>query len=297
MGGDDEITVVLELGRPSPSSRTVGRVREVVSERWRVTPGEIVDLAQIDPATTPAAPGDGDKERTLKVADELRTELAGLQERLYAERKQSLLVVLQAIDAGGKDGTIKHVFGGLNPSSCRVASFGVPSDKELAHDFLWRVHPHAPARGEVVVFNRSHYEDVLVVRVKQLVEEAVWRGRYRLINDFELNLAAAGTRVVKIFLHISEEEQAERFRARLNDPTKRWKFRRADLEDRALWDQYRDAFAEAVSQTATGYAPWYVVPADRKWYRNWAVSRILVDTLDAMAPHYPPGEDLDDVVI
>lgn len=270
---------------------------EGLSESWRVTPGNGVDLSQIDPASTPDAPAEGDKAATRSAADALRSELAGLQERLYAEGRRSLLVVLQAIDAGGKDGTIKHVFGGLNPSSCRVASFGVPSESELAHDFLWRVHPHAPGRGEVVVFNRSHYEDVLVVRVKKLVEESVWRSRYRLINDFEFNLVAAGTQVVKIFLHISPAEQAERFRARLADPTKQWKFRRGDLEDRALWSQYQSAFGEAVFQTATGCAPWYVVPADRKWYRNWAVSRILVDTLTAMDPQYPPGEDLSDVVI
>lgn len=271
-------------------------MNEAISERWRTTPGEIIDLAAIDPGDISDAPG-GDKGRTREAAGELIVELADLQERLYAERTRSLLVVLQAIDAGGKDGTIKHVFAGLNPSSCRVASFGVPSENELAHDFLWRVHPQVPGRGDVVVFNRSHYEDVLVVRVKQLVDEEIWRGRYRLINDFEFNLAAAGTQVVKIFLHISKEEQAERFRARLADPTKRWKFRRGDLDDRALWPHYQAAFAEAVSQTATGYAPWYIVPADRKWYRNWAVSRILVDTLTAMAPQYPTGEDLSDVVV
>jgi PPK2 family polyphosphate:nucleotide phosphotransferase len=224
-------------------------------------------------------------------------ELAGLQERLYAEGERSLLVVLQALDAGGKDGTIKHVFRGLNPAGSKVVSFKVPSAEERSHDFLWRVHAKAPARGEVVVFNRSHYEDVLVVRVHGLVPDDVWRPRYGFINDFEANLAAAGTRIVKLFLHISKEEQAERFQARLDDPTKHWKFRTGDLAERARWDDYQAAFEEAISNTSTAAAPWYVVPADRKWYRNWAVGRILVETLQGMDPQYPPGEDLAGVVV
>jgi PPK2 family polyphosphate:nucleotide phosphotransferase len=216
---------------------------------------------------------------------------------LFAEGSLSVLVVLQAIDAGGKDGTVKHLFKGLNPASCRVVSFRAPSDEERAHDFLWRVHRQTPARGEVVVFNRSHYEDVLVVRVQGLAPESVWRPRFELIRDFEHNLAVAGTTVVKLFLHISAEEQAERFRARLADPTKQWKFRRGDLDDRARWADYQTAFAEAIAETSTDEAPWYVVPADRKWFRNFAVTTILIDTLEALDPRYPPGEDLAGVVV
>jgi PPK2 family polyphosphate:nucleotide phosphotransferase len=263
--------------------------------RWRVEPGDKVRLDKVDTRSTDGAPGD--KDETGKAVEDLHAELDGLQERLYAEGRQSLLVVLQAIDAGGKDGTIKHVFRALNPAGCRVVSFKVPSEEERSHDFLWRVHAKAPATGEVVVFNRSHYEDVLVVRVHDLVPEEVWRPRYDFINDFEANLAAAGTRIVKLYLHISKEEQAERFQARLDDPTKRWKFRKGDLEERARWDDYVAAFEEAISRTSTATAPWYVVPADRKWYRNWAVSRILVETLGDMDPQYPPAEDLTGVVV
>jgi PPK2 family polyphosphate:nucleotide phosphotransferase len=265
------------------------------SGRWRVAPGTKVDLGEIDARSTDGAPGD--KADTQEVVDGLHEELAGLQERLYAEGERSLLVVLQAIDAGGKDGTIKHVFRGLNPAGSRVVSFKVPSEEERSHDFLWRVHARTPAKGEVVVFNRSHYEDVLVVRVHDLVPEKVWRPRYEFINDFEANLAAAGTRIVKLYLHISKEEQAERFRARLDDPSKRWKFRTGDLEERKRWDDYVGAFEEAISRTSTDHAPWYVIPADRKWYRNWAVSRILVETLEDMDPRYPPAEDLSGVEV
>ncbi len=265
------------------------------ARRWRVEPGTKVHLGTIDTRSTDGAPGD--KGSTEAVMDDLLKELQGLQERLYADGGQSLLVVLQAIDAGGKDGTIKHVFRGLNPAGCKVVSFKVPSEEELSHDFLWRAHDKAPAKGEVVVFNRSHYEDVLVVRVHDLVPEDVWRPRFDFINDFEANLAASGTRIVKLYLHISKEEQAERFQARLDDPTKQWKFRKGDLDERARWDDYMAAFEEAITRTSTDCAPWYVVPADRKWYRNWAVSRILVETLEDMDPQYPQAEDLTGVVI
>ena len=262
---------------------------------WRVKPGAPVDLAEVDPRGTPGAPGD--RHVTTAAFDGLHDRLRNLQERLWAEHRQSLLVVLQAIDAGGKDGTVKHVFRGLNPAGARLVSFRAPSEEELAHDFLWRIHRHTPGAGEVVVFNRSHYEDVLVVRVHELVPEDVWRPRYELINQFEANLAAAGTRIVKLYLHISREEQAERLRARISDPDKRWKFRLGDLDERARWDDYRAAFEEALSRTSTAAAPWFVVPADRKWYRNWVVSRILVDTLEDMAPQYPPGDDVEGVVV
>ncbi len=265
------------------------------ADLWRVAPGARVDLAALDPASTPGAPGG--KEETKATFAELRSRLRHSQERLWAEGRQSLLVVLQAMDAGGKDGTIKHLFRGLNPVGARVASFKVPTEEERAHDFLWRVHRQTPGAGEIAVFNRSHYEDVLVVRARQLAPEAVWRPRYGFIDDFEENLAAAGTRILKLFLHISREEQARRFQDRLDDPTKRWKFRRGDLQERALWDDYQAAYTEAIERTSTPHGPWFVVPADRKWYRNWAVSRIVLAELDTMDPAYPPAEDLDGVVI
>ncbi|MEW6154003.1 MAG: PPK2 family polyphosphate kinase [Actinomycetota bacterium] len=266
------------------------------SERWLVRPGEQVDLGSVDTRSTAGAPGD--KDETSATFADLDVRLAGLQERLWAERRQSLLLVLQAMDAGGKDGTAKHLLRPVHPIGCRAVSFRVPSAEEAAHDFLWRVHKRTPAKGEIVVFNRSHYEDVLVVRVHSLVPEEVWRPRYRLISDFEANLAAAGTKVVKVFLHVSREEQARRFHDRLVDPTKRWKFRAGDLDDRARWDDFRAAYTEAIERTTTEASPWYVVPADRKWYRNWAVSNIVIETLEAMAPAYPPGEEgIEDVVV
>ena len=265
------------------------------SARWRVEPGSEVRLDKVDTRSTDGAPGG--KKETDAASKDLYGKLAALQERLYAEGERSLLVVLQALDAGGKDGTIKHVFRGLNPAGSKVVSFKVPSKEEASHDFLWRVHAKAPAQGDVVVFNRSHYEDVLIVRVHDLVPEEVGRPRYGFINDFEATLAAAGTRIVKLFLHISKEEQAERFQARLDDPTKHWKFRKGDLDERARWDDYTAAFEEALTRTSTEHAPWHVIPADRKWYRNWAVGRILVETLEEMDPQYPPGEDLTGVTV
>lgn len=258
-------------------------------DRWRIPPSTPIDLREVNPRTTDGAPGD--KAATTKASDELREELAGLQERLWAEQRQSLLVVFQAIDAGGKDGAIKKVFSGVNPQGVRVRSFKQPTEEELAHDFLWRVHPHTPGRGEIAIFNRSHYEDVLVVRVHNLVPEAVWRPRFQHIVGFEESVASAGTGIVKLFLHISKEEQADRFQARLDDPTKRWKYRAADLAERARWDDYQAAFAEAIARTSTDAAPWFVIPADRKWYRDWAVLTILVETLRAMDPQYPAPEN------
>jgi PPK2 family polyphosphate:nucleotide phosphotransferase len=266
------------------------------SARFVVAPGTGFSLAGRDPAATDGAPG-GKKETKTLLAD-LAEHLGALQERLYAESTRSLLIVLQAMDAGGKDGTVKHVFAGVNPQGVRVTSFKVPTELELAHDFLWRVHARVPQHGEIGVFNRSHYEDVLVARVHELVDESTWRRRYRHINHFEALLADAGTRVVKLFLHISPEEQAERLQARLDDPTKRWKFRRGDLAERARWDDYMAAYEEAIARTSTEHAPWYVIPADRKWFRNWAVSRIVIEALEAMDPRYPdPAEDLDGITV
>ena len=266
------------------------------SHRWRVKPGSKVALSDIDPRDPAGAPGD--KDATVAASAALMDRLRVLQERLYAEDRRSVLVVLQAMDAGGKDGTVKHVFTGVNPAGMSVSSFKAPSHKELAHDFLWRVHLRVPERGQIGVFNRSHYEDVLVVRVDGLAPESVWRPRYEAIADFERNLAREGTTIVKFFLHISKEEQAERLQARLDDPEKHWKFNPADLEARDQWDDYQDAYAEAIERTSTDDAPWFVVPADRKWYRNWVVSTVLVETLERLDPRFPdPPEGLDGFII
>ncbi|MDQ1374059.1 MAG: hypothetical protein QOJ09_1397 [Actinomycetota bacterium] len=251
-----------------------------------------IDLATIDPATTDGAPGD--RQATKDAMKDLRHRLAELQGRLYAEGERALLVVLQALDAGGKDGTIKHVFKGVNPQGCTVAAFKQPNDHELQHDFLWRVHQNTPHKGMIGIFNRSHYEDVLIVRVHDLVPTHVWKRRYELIRDFEHELRLeGGIRVVKFYLHVSKDEQADRFRRRLTRPDKRWKFSRADIEERKHWDDYRAAFNDAIAATTTDDAPWYVIPADNKWYRNWCVLTTLVETLEDMDPQYPqPSGDL-----
>jgi PPK2 family polyphosphate:nucleotide phosphotransferase len=261
-----------------------------------VTPGTEVDLAAIDPGSTEGAPGD--KVGTKAAIKGLRDRLIDLQARLWADGTQSLLVVLQAMDAGGKDGTIKHVFKGVNPQGCRVTSFKQPNDTELAHDFLWRIHQNTPRKGMIGIFNRSHYEDVLVVRVHDLVPDDVWRRRYELINDFEQQLSSDHTRIVKFFLHISKDEQAERFRRRLARADKRWKFSRSDLAERKSWDEYQLAFEDALSRTSTGRAPWYVIPANNKWYRNWCIGTTLVETLEDMDPQFPPAEEgLDEIEV
>jgi PPK2 family polyphosphate:nucleotide phosphotransferase len=213
--------------------------------------------------------------------------LAHYQSALYAEGRRALLVVLQGRDAAGKDGLIRKVFGAFGPQGCQVTSFSAPSEAELAHDFLWRVHLAAPPRGRVGVFNRSHYEDVLAVRVRELAPEEVWRRRYDHINDFERLLTDEGTTVLKFFLHISQEEQRERLRRRLTNPEKNWKFREGDLDDRALWTGYARAYEDALSRCSTPWAPWYVVPADKKPVRNYLVAHVLVDTLARMDPQYP----------
>ena len=251
-----------------------------------VRPGTRCDLGSID------ADADGglDKEAAKAALATERARIAALQERLYAEHARSLLVVFQAIDTGGKDGSIRAVFEGVNPQGCRVWSFKVPSAEESDHDFLWRYHAKAPARGMITVFNRSHYEDVLVVRVKDLVAEPVWRARYAQINDFERMLSASGTTVVKFFLHISKDEQRERLEARIADPDKHWKFDPADLVERKAWNAYQAAFADALTECSTPQAPWHVVPANRKWYRNLLVARTIADTLEAMDPRFPRAQ-------
>ncbi len=254
----------------------------------RVVPGRRLDLAAHDPHGTPAF--DGDKEAGRARTAALNARLEELQEALYAEGKQRLLIVLQALDAGGKDGTIRSVFDGVNPQGVKVASFKAPTAAELARDFLWRVHPHVPGNGEIAIWNRSHYEDVLVVRVHGLVPEARWRERFAHIAAFERLLVAEGTVVRKFFLHISKEEQRQRLQERIDDPRKRWKWNAGDLDERARWDDYQAAYAEALAATSTDEAPWYVVPADRNWYRDLVVSQVLVDTLESMRIRLPEGD-------
>jgi PPK2 family polyphosphate:nucleotide phosphotransferase len=255
--------------------------------RWRVEPGTPVRLADIDPDESEHY------QRKKDVADELkrhRDRISDLQARLYGEQQRSLLIVLQAMDTGGKDGTIKGVFAGVNPQGCQVWSFKAPSNEEAAHDFLWRYHQKAPSKGMIHIFNRSHYEDVLIVRVKELVPEPVWRPRYEAINQFEYALTTDGVTVLKFFLHISRDEQKRRLESRLQDPDKRWKFSSSDLKERAYWDDYQAAFEDAVNRCSTPYAPWYVVPANKKWYRNLVVARTIADTLEALDPRFPAAE-------
>jgi len=228
----------------------------------------------------------------------LRDELIDLQRRIYAEAKHKLLIVFQAMDAGGKDGTIRKVFRGVNPQGVSVSSFKVPSKLELAHDFLWRIHQAVPSTGMIRVFNRSHYEDVLVVRVHEIVPESVWRPRYEMINDFEKMLSETGTTILKFYLHISKGEQRDRFQARIDEPDKNWKFSFEDLKKRESWDSYMLAYEEMLSKTSTPWAPWYIVPSDQKWYRNLAVIRIIVESIRNLNPRYPdPESDLSSVIV
>ena len=225
----------------------------------------------------------------------LRKEFVQLQRQLYAEGKQKLLIVLQAMDAGGKDGTIRNILKGVNPQGVRVHSFKVPSKEELAHDFLWRIHKAVPAQGMIGVFNRSHYEDVLVVRVHDIVPEAVWRPRFEQINQFEKLLHNTDTRILKFYLHISEDQQKKRFQARLDEADKNWKFSLEDLEKRKFWSDYMTAYEEMLQQCSTTWAPWHIIPANQKWYRNLAIMRVITDTLRKLDPKFPKSADLSDV--
>lgn len=261
----------------------------------RIEPGRPPGLAGLDAADTSAAPGD--KEVTRAAIEPLAERLAELQTLLWARQSEKVLVVLQGIDTSGKGGTVEHVFGRVNPAGLRVTSFNAPTEDELARDYLWRVHAQVPAKGEIGVFDRSHYEDVLAVRVLELVPEAQWRRRYDHINDFERLLVDEGTTVVKVFLHLSKDEQKARLQARLDEPHKRWKFKRSDLDARARWDDWEAAFEEAITRTGADHAPWYVIPADKKWYRDWAVATIMVGVLEGMALTWPEPDDLDGIVI
>ena len=248
--------------------------------------GKKFEIKEYDPAYK----GDESKDAAEVELAALRLRLDELQNLLYADDRFAMLIVLQAIDAGGKDGTIKSVFQQVGPLGCSVVSFGVPSKHELAHDYLWRYHREAPGRGDVVIFNRSHYESVLVERVQGLAPKEVWKARYDQINQFESYLSGQGTVVMKFFLHISKEEQRERLQARVDDPRKRWKFRMGDLEDRKLWDEYQAAFEDMVDNCNTEAAPWHVVPANHNWYRDLAVARALVKKLESMDLRYPEAE-------
>ncbi len=254
----------------------------------RVPPGKRFRLGRHDPAATHG----WTKEDAAPELERQLARLADLQDRLWAEARRSVLIVLQGIDAAGKDGTINKVMEAFNPQGCPVTSFKVPTPEELGHDFLWRVHRHTPRKGEVGIFNRSHYEDVLVVRVHGFVPRKVWSRRYDQINDFEEMLTANGTTIVKFFLSIDRDEQRKRFQERIDNPKKRWKFSMGDLDERKLWDDYQAAFDDALSKTSTVSAPWYVIPANRNWFRNLAVATILADTMAELKPAYPPEPDL-----
>jgi PPK2 family polyphosphate:nucleotide phosphotransferase len=265
-------------------------------ERYRVKPNAKIKLKDWDPNDT----GDykGEKDEAQEKLEELNQELERLQELLYAEGKHKVLVVLQGMDTSGKDGVIRHVFEGVNPQGVRVANFKVPTPEELAHDYLWRVHKQTPGKGEIVIFNRSHYEDVLVVRVHNLAPEEVWKKRYGQIVEFEELLVQEGTTILKFFLHIDLDEQKERLQARRDDPTKQWKFNPGDLKERALWPEYTAAYEDVLNKTSTEKAPWYIVPANKKWYRNLVVASMLVDALKKLDMKYPvPTEDLSQIVI
>lgn len=256
-------------------------------EKYRVKPGAGIKLEAFD-TRDKSLFEDGNKAEYLPYFDQLQDELQQLQKKFYAQNKHRLLVVMQAMDTGGKDGCIKHVFSRIDPQGIHVRSFKAPSEQELARDFLWRVHSRVPRNGEMVIFNRSHYEDVIAVRVKNIFPEQVWRRRMKHIVDFETMLAEEGTTIVKIFLNISKDEQKARLQARLDNAHKHWKFNPEDLKDRARWNDFMTAYEQLIGETSSESAPWYVVPADRKWYRNLVVARIVLDTIKKLDLEFPP---------
>lgn len=277
------------IARPVPEEDTIVK-------RYLVKPGKKVKLSEWDPNDT--SEFKGNKETGRAEVAKLNRRMESLQELLFAGNRHMVLVVLQGMDTGGKDGAIRNVFEGVNPQGTRVAAFKAPTPEELDHDFLWRVHKQVPGKGELVIFNRSHYEDVLVVRVHNLVPPEVWKKRYDQINAFEEILAENGTTILKFYLHIDPDEQKERLQARLDDPDKRWKFRLGDLEERKLWSEYMQAYEDVLNKTSTAAAPWYIVPANRKWYRDLVISSILVETLEGLQMKYPePEENLDGIVV
>ncbi len=264
-------------------------------KRYRIPTGEKIDLGNFDPADTSAF--EGGKEQAHVELVKLTKKLDTLQELLYAEHRHKVLVVLQAMDTGGKDGTIRRVFEGANPQGVRVAGFKTPTQNEMDHDYLWRIHQAMPGNGEMVIFNRSHYEDVLVVRVHELVQPEIWKKRYEQINSFEKMLFEEGTTILKFFLHISPDEQKQRLLDRLKDETKQWKFNPGDLKERQLWKKYMHAYEEVITLTSTDYAPWFIVPADRKWYRDWVVATAIVEALKNLKMAYPkPAYDIEAIL-
>lgn len=265
-------------------------------DRYRVKPGQHVKLEHWDAGDKSQFAGD--KQEAEGELVKLNQRLEALQELLWAEGKRKVLVVLQAMDTGGKDGTIRHVFNGVNPQGVKVASFKAPTPEDLAHDYLWRIHKQTPGKGEIVIFNRSHYEDVLVVRVHNLVPPEVWERRYDQINAFEKLLADEGTTILKFYLHIDRDEQKQRLEDRLADPEKQWKFSKGDLAERKYWPDYMAAYEAVLNRTSTEQAPWYIVPANRKWYRNLVISHVLIEALNALGMRYPaPEEGLEQVVV
>lgn len=265
-------------------------------EKYRVKPSDKIDLSTFDAQDTSGY--EGDKEHGKATLLELNAELEVLQELLYAEHKHKVLIVLQGMDTSGKDGTVRHVFEGVNPQGVKVVSFKVPTQTELDHDYLWRIHPHTPASGEIVIFNRSHYEDVLIVRVHALVPPDVWKKRYDQINAFEKLLVNEGTTILKFYLHISPDEQKARLQERLDDPQKRWKFSTGDLQERKRWGEYMQAYEDMLTKTSTDYAPWVIVPANRKWFRNLVIASVVVKTLKGLKMEYPqPEENLEGISI
>lgn len=265
-------------------------------KEYRVEPGSKVNLSDWDPDEHKAF--DGSKDQAASELADLAKRMEALQEILYAQHQHKILIVLQAMDTAGKDGTVSHVFEGTNPQGVRVVSFKAPTSTELDHDYLWRVHPQVPGKGELVIFNRSHYEDVIVVRVHNLVPKEVWRRRYEQINDFERMLVEEGATILKFYLNIDKDEQKKRLQARLDDPTKHWKFNVGDLAERKLWPDYMQAYEAALSKTSTEWAPWYIVPANHKWYRNLVIARTIVDTLEGLKMKYPdPNFDASKITI
>ncbi|MBN1154159.1 polyphosphate kinase 2 family protein [candidate division KSB1 bacterium] len=265
-------------------------------ERYRLKPGDPINLKKID--ANDAADWSGKKQEAKDEVKQLNARLDELQEIFYAQGKHKLLIVLQGMDTSGKDGTIRKVFDNVNPQGVRVANFKSPTQKELSHDFLWRVHHEVPEKGMITIFNRSHYEDVLIVRVHDMVSKDIWGKRYELINEFEKLLYSEGTTILKFYLHIDKIEQKKRLQSRVDKPEKHWKFNPADLKERKHWDEYIKAYEDALMKTSTDYAPWYIVPANRKWYRNLVISKILVNKLEELEVDYPkPVADFKDIKI